>query len=71
MTTCRGPGEDHNTSSGDGHLDGAPAAGAPLLLVGEVQGAEAVVGDASQHTLRSRGGKSGGAAEEVLRRGGI
>ena len=53
---------------GSGHLDGAPAAGAALLLVGEVQGAEAVVGDPSQHALRS-GGKS--VAEEVLRRGGI
>ena len=54
---------------GSGHLDGAPAAGAALLLVGEVQGAEAVVGDPSQHALRSRGGES--VAEEVLRRGGI
>ena len=53
---------------GSGHLDGAPAAGAALLLVGEVQGAEAVIGDPSQHALRS-GGKS--VAEEVLRRGGI
>ena len=51
---------------GSGHLDGAPAAGAALLLVGEVQGAEAVVGDAGQHALRSRGGESVGAgAEEV------
>ena len=49
---------------GSGHLDGAPAAGAALLLVGEVQGAEAVVGDPGQHPLRSRGGKSG-AVEEV------
>ena len=56
--------------SGSGHLDGAPAAGAALLLVGEVQGAEAVVGDPSQHALRSRGGESG-AVEEVLRRRGI
>ena len=48
---------------GSGHLDGAPAAGAALLLVGEVQGAEAVVGDPSQHALRSRGGESGGAEE--------
>ena len=53
----------------DDHLDGAPAAGAALLLVGEVQGAEAVVGDPGQHALRS-GGESVG-AEEVLRRGGI
>ena len=55
---------------GVGHLDGAPAAGAALLLVGEVQGAEAVVGDPSQHALRSGGGESVG-AEEVLRRRGI
>ena len=47
---------------GSGHLDGAPAAGAALLLVGEVQGAEAVVGDPSQHALRS-GGESVGAEE--------
>ena len=53
---------------GSGHLDGAPAAGAALLLVGEVQGAEAVVGDPRQHALRS-GGES--VAEEVLRRRGI
>ena len=55
---------------GSGHLDGAPAAGAALLLVGEVQGAEAVVGDAGQHALRSRGGESV-AVEEVRRRRGI
>ena len=54
---------------GSGHLDGAPAAGAALLLVGEVQGAEAVVGDPGQHALRS-GGESG-AVEEVRRRRGI
>ena len=35
--------------------------------MGEVQGAEAVVGDPGQHALRSRGGESGD-AEEVLRR---
>ena len=34
--------------------------------MGEVQGAEAVIGDPSQHALRSRGGES--VAEEVVRR---